>query len=69
MGLDFNRINQQLASDALEHFTGLYPYAILQPNERKIYESLASNFIKSFATANPHSTLDRRLAVYMATKG
>jgi len=69
MGLDFNRINQQLASDALEHFTGLYPYAILQPNERKIYESLASNFIKSFATANPHSTLDRRFAVYMATKG
>jgi len=58
-----------LASDALDHFTGLYPYAMLRPKERKIYDSLASTFIKSFAIANPHLTLDRRLAVYMATKG
>lgn len=52
----------------MEHFTGLYPYATLNEDERAKFKTLALTAFDEFAKVNPGIPLERRLAIYMATK-
>jgi hypothetical protein len=53
---------------AMDHFSVLYPYAMLNVDDRAKYKTLALTAFDEFAKVNPGIPLERRLAIYMATK-
>jgi len=53
---------------AIDHFRGLYPYALLRTEDTGAYKETLKAALKAFSMGNPGKTLDRRMAVYVGEK-